>query len=260
MRYKMQQTNSRFFSLMVVGEQPNELVKKYDKASKIEPYVKYKYLNAKKYQDNAIKVLTKLLENKDVVGLQPTMKESLEKRLETLQMLTPFEYYRELTDGMYYNEDGDALCDDNPNGKYNTCKIGRNFAPPLKLKDGTESYQALAKNVDWEAMNGLNKGIYEAAWELVVEGREPINEEEKSIYESMKDKVAYFSNFKSKENYVTYSTAYWNYAYADKDGWCDVDDANDEERWINDFFPRFVEKLNPNDLVTIFECSVNNDD
>ena len=166
----MQQTNSRFFSLMVVGEQPNELVKKYDKASKIEPYVKYKYLNAKKYQDNAIKVLTKLLENKDVVGLQPTMKESLEKRLETLQMLTPFEYYRELTDGMYYNEDGDALCDDNPNGKYNTCKIGRNFAPPLKLKDGTESYQALAKNVDWEAMNGLNKGIYEAAWELVVEG------------------------------------------------------------------------------------------
>jgi outer membrane protein OmpA-like peptidoglycan-associated protein len=59
----------------------------------------------------------------------------------------------------------------------------------------------------------------------------------------MKDKVAYFSNFKSKENYVTYSTAYWNYAYADKDGWCDVDDANDEEKWINDFFPRYIAVL-----------------
>lgn len=244
---------------MVVGEQPNELVKKYDKAFKIEPYVKYKYLSAKKYQDNAIKVLSKLLENEDVIGLQPTMKESLETRLETLKKLTPFEYYRELTDGMYYNEDGDALCDENPNGKYNTCRMGRNFALPLKLKDGTESYQALAENVDWDAMNGANKAIYEAAWELVVDGREPNNDTERSIYESMKDKTAYFDNFKSKDAYATYSTAYWNYAYADKDGWSDVDDSGDEEKWINDFFPRFIEKLKPNDLVTIFECSVNND-
>jgi hypothetical protein len=92
----------------------------------------------------------------------------------------------------------------------------------------------------------------------VVDGREPQNDQEKTIYESMKDREAYFENFKSKEAYVTYSTAYWNYAYADKNGWVDVDDDGNEERWINDFFPRFVEKLKPNDLVSIFECSINN--
>lgn len=255
----MSQTNSRFFSLMVVGEQPNDIVKKYDKASKIEPYVKYKYLNAKKYQDNAIKVLTKLLENKDVVGLQPTMKESLQARLDALNKLTPFEYYRELTDGMYYNEDGDALCDENPNGKYNTCRIGRNFALPLILKDGRETYQALAKDINWGAMNGVNKDSYKAAWELVMEGREPISDEENTIYESMKDKEAYFGNFDSKDAYIAYNTAYWNYAYADKNGWIDVDEEGNESKWINDFYSRFIENLDPNSLITIFECSVNND-
>lgn len=243
---------------MVVGENPKQIVEKYGSDYKSEPYVKYKYLNAKKYQDTAIKAIQTMLDNVDTIGLQPTFKEALQARLDNLSKLTPFEYYRELTDGMYYNEDGDALSEDNPNVKYNTCRIGRNFCIPLKLKDGSESYSALAKDVDWDAMNGDNKEVYEAAWELVVDGREPQNDQEKTIYESMKDREAYFENFKSKEAYVTYSTAYWNYAYADENGWVDVDDDGNEERWINDFFPRFVEKLKPNDLVSIFECSINN--
>ena len=251
-------TPSKFYSLMVVGENPKQIVEKYGSDYKSEPYVKYKYLNAKKYQDTAIKAIQTMLDNVDKIGLQQTLKEALQARLDNLSKLTPFEYYRELTDGMYYNENGDALSEDNPNVKYNTCRIGRNFCIPLKLKDGSESYSALAKDVDWDAMNGANKEVYEAAWELVVDGREPQNDQEKIIYESMKDREAYFENFKSKEAYVTYSTAYWNYAYADKNGWVDVDDDGNEEKWINDFFPRFVEKLKPNDLVSIFECSINN--
>ena len=254
----MAQTNSKFYSLMVVGNNPKQIVEKYGSDYKSEPYVKYKYLNAKKYQDTAIKAIKTMLDNVETIGLQPTMKEALQNRLDTLSALTPFEYYRELTDGMYYNEDGDALSEENPNVKYNTCRAGRNFALPLKLKDGTEAYSALAKDVDWGAMNGANKAVYEAAWELVVDGREPQSDDEKTIYEAMKDKEAYFEKFKSKEAYVTYSTAYWNYAYADENGWVDVDDDGNEERWINDFFHRFVENIKPNDLVTIYECSINN--
>lgn len=255
----MAQTNSRFFSLMVVGEKPDEVIEKYGSEYKIEPYIKYKYLDAKKYQSTAIKVLGETLNKFDTIGLPPSIsKEALESRLSTLKSLTPFEYYRELTDGLYYNEDGDALSEENPNIKYNTCRLARNFATLLRLKDGSETNKALAKDVDWDAMNGANKEVYEAAWELVMDGREPQNDQERTIYESMKDKGAYFENFKSKEAYVAYGTAYWNYAYADKDGWVDVDDDGNEEKWINNFFPRFVEKLKPNDLVTIFECSINN--
>ena len=75
----------------------------------------------------------------------------------------------------------------------------------------------------------------------------------------MKDKTTYFSNFKNKEDYVNYSTRYWNYAFVDKDGWIDVDTyGGDEKEWINTFYERFISKLNPNDLITIYECSVNN--
>lgn len=243
---------------MVVGENPKQLIEKYSSEFKTEPYVKYKYLDASKYLDTAIKTIKMFLENEDKIGIPPATKEALENRLNNLSKLTPFEYYRELTDGMYYNEDGDALSEENPNIKYNTCRMGRNFSLPLILKDGNEAYSALAKDVDWESMNGCNKETYETAWELVMEGREPQTEEEKTIYEAMKDKDTYFANFKSKEAYVNYSTAYWNYAYADENGWVDVDDDGNEEKWINEFYSRFISKLKPTDLVTIFECSINN--
>ena len=243
---------------MVVGENPKQIIEKYSSQYKVEPYIKYKYLNAETYQKGAIKAINGILKNEDMIGLSPTVKEVLEQRLETLHKLTPFEYYRELTDGLYYNEDGDALSEENPNAKYNTCRIGRNFSLPLKLKDGSEAYSALAKDIDWDSMNGANKDVYGAAWELVVDGRGPQTEEEKTIYEAMKDKDGYFSKFKSKEAYVKYNTSYWNYAYADANGWTDLDDDGNEEKWINEFYDRFITKLNPNDLVTIFECSTNN--
>ena len=157
---------------------------------------------------------------------------------------------------MYYDENGNALSTENPNGHWKTARIGKNFSLPLKLKDGSESYSARCGDIDWDAMNEPTE-LYEAAWEMVVEGREPTNEQEERVYESMKDKLTYFSNFKSKEDYVTYSTSYWNYAFVNKDGWVDM--ANEDERkWINNFYDRFIATIDPNDLVTIYECSVNN--
>lgn len=255
----MAQTNSRFFSVMVVGENPQKLMEKYSVDYEVEPYVKYKYLNAKKYKETAIKALDKLLAESDKIGIPPRIKESLMERLEALKKLSSFEYYRQLTEGLYYNENGDALSSENPNAHWNTCHIGRNFSMPLKLKNGENSYSALSKDIDWDSMYNVNKTLYNAAWEMVMDGREPTNDTEKTVYESMKDKEAYFSKFNSKEEYVDYSTAYWNYAYVDENGWVDVDSyEGDETKWIQSFFENFVSKLKPNDLVTIFECSTNN--
>ena len=252
----MAQTNSRFFSVMVVGDNHKELMDKYSLDLEVDSYVRYEYLKADKYQSNSIKALDNLLSHGDEIGLEPQVKESLERRIKTLKGMTPFEYYRELTDGMYYDENGNALSTENPNGHWKTARIGKNFSLPLKLKDGTESYSARACDIDWDAMNESTE-LYEAAWEMVVDGREPTNEQEERVYESMKDKSAYFSNFKNKEDYVTYSTSYWNYAVVNKDGWVDM--ANEDERkWINNFYDRFIATLDPNDLVTIYECSVNN--
>ncbi len=254
----MAETKSRFFSLMVVGNNPQNIIEKYSRSFKTEPYVKYKYLDAKKYQDAAIKSIKAILDNADTCGLTPNVKEALQHRIKALSSLTPFEYYRELTDGMYYDDNGNALSEENPNAKYVTCRIGRNFCLPLKLKNGSESYSAHVEDVDWNQMHKTNQEIYMAAWEMVMEGRKPQTDEEKAIYTSMKDKTAYFGKFDSKDDYVSYSTSYWNYAYADDKGWIDVDDNGDEKKWIDEFYERFISQLKPNDLITIYECSINN--
>ena len=252
------QTNSKFFSVMVIGDNHKELMEKYSMNLEVEPYVKYEYLKADKYLSNSIKALDNILANFDKIGLDPHMKESLSLRIKTLKQMTPFEYYRELTDGMYYDENGNALSTENLDGKWKTARIGRNFSLPLRLNDGSESYSARMVDIDWFAMNEPTV-LYEAAWEMVVEGREPTNSEEEKVYESMKDKLTYFSNFKSKEDYVNYSTRYWNYAVVTKDGWIDVDSSGgDEKEWINNFFERFIRKIDDVELVTIYECSVNN--
>lgn len=249
---------SRFFSVMVVGENPSKIMEKYDIRKEVEPYIKYKYLDAEKYKNSAIKILKNLLENYDKIGIKIGSKELLEERLKALANLSTFEYYKELTQGLYYDENGDALSTENKDGHWLTCRIGRNFALPLKLKDGTESYSALCKDIDWDLMHKANQETYAAAWEMVMEGREPSTDVEKTIYEAMKDKTAYFSKFKDKESYVNYSTAYWNYAYVDENhGWVDVDLYGDENEWINTFYDGFIKNLKDDDLVTIFECSVN---
>ncbi len=243
---------------MVVGDNHKELMDKYSLDLEVESYVKYEYLKADKYLANAIKSLEGVLANADKIGIEPSTAEILSLRLKALSKLTPFEYYRGLTENMYYDENGNALSTENLDGHWKTAHIGRNFAVPLKLKDGSESYSARMDDIDWFAMNEPT-ALYEAAWEMVVDGREPNTEQEERVYESMKDKLTYFSNFKDKEDYVNYNTRYWNYAFVDKNGWTDVDNyGGDEKEWINTFFERFIKNLNPNDLITIYECSVNN--
>ena len=252
----MEETKSKFFSVMVVGSNPSSIMEKYDIKKEVEPYVKYKYLDAEKYKKSAIKILENLLENYDKIGIQIASKELLEERLKALKTISTFDYYKELTQGLYYNNNGDAVTTENKDGHWVTARIGRNFALPLKLKNGDETYSALKQDVDWELMHKTNQEVYATTWEMVMEGKEPSTEKEKIIYESMKDKEAYFSNFKNKEAYVNYSTSYWNYAYVDeKNGWIDINSTNSEE-WINNFYDRFVKNIKDDELITIFECSI----
>ena len=250
-------TNSRFFTVMVVGENHKELMEKYSINLEVAPYIKYEYLKADKYLDTSIKALNNILENSDKIQLEPNVKENLDIRIKTLKKMTPFEYYRQLTNGMYYDENGNALSSENPEGHWATARVGRNFSIPLKLQDGTETYSALMGKIDWIAMKEPS-GLYEAAWEMVVDGREPSNQEEEQVLAAMKDKKNYFSNFKNKEDYVIYSTSYWNYAFVDKNGWVDVDNyGGNEIEWIATFFDKFVKNISPNELVTIYECTIN---
>ena len=53
--------DNRHFMLVVVGEDPDELIKKYDNNLTVDPYVVLKFSDAKKYHEKYIKVLKELL-------------------------------------------------------------------------------------------------------------------------------------------------------------------------------------------------------
>lgn len=255
----MAKTKSRFFSVMVIGDNPDEILSKYDVNRAVEPYVKYRYLDAKKLQNNAMKLLNGLIENSKNIGLTEFQLDLLRERLVHIKSLSPFEYYTVITDGMYYDENGDAITDENPNGKWVTASLGSHFSLPLILKDGSESYQAYSDEIDWVAMSSKDKRLYEAAWDVVVDGKTPSNEEEEQIYNSMKDKVAYFSKFKNKESYVKYSCSYWAYALVNEEEWVDMDSSPNTTEWVTSFIKMCKKKITKRTLVSIYECTINDD-
>ena len=248
---------SKFFTVMVVGDNPEGLMSKYDKALKVKPYIKYKYLDAEKIRSNAIKMLSNIISSYDKFAMSEDQLEYFKSRLKAINGMSSFEYYSSLTNGLYYDADGNALSEENPDGKWDKYNLGKNFSYPLKLKDGKESYQALSGDVDWNQMhmetNSVN--LFEIIWRLVVDDDDPSDANEEQLKNNWKDKKNYLSGFKNVDEFISHNCAYWNYAYLDKNGWVDVDDEGDEMKWVLNFFERFVEPLKNDEKVTIYEFS-----
>lgn len=245
---------SNFFSVMVVGNNPTELLKMYDINNKVEPYIKYHYADASKLKKKSIKLMQDVIDNNDKTTLSDIVIDYFKERIKMFNSMTDFEYYTSITNGLSYNNDGDAVTDENPNGKYLTCNIGKIFSIPLKLKNGSEAFQAKAGDVDWSSMHMAKQELYETAWDLFHKIREPKTDTEKQIYENIKNQRKYFDSFESKDLYCKYNCSYWNYAYLDKNGWIDADEHKNYE-WITSFYDNFVKKLKDDDTVTIYECS-----
>ena len=250
----MSEGETRVFTLMVVGDAPDEIIKKYDASATVEPYIKYYYKDISKYRKKSIKIAQDLVDNSDKLELTPFMKEYFEDKVKSLRKLTDFEYYTTISVGCSFDKDGNAVTNENPNGKWETCRIGRNLCIPLKLKNGTEVLQAKAGDVDWTKMHMVNIDVYTAAWQLFHKEREPQTVQEKQIYENIKNQKRYFEGFDCEEDYVNYCCSYWCYAYADENGWQDADDHKNYE-WITTFYDKFVKDLKPDTMITLYECS-----
>jgi hypothetical protein len=245
---------SKFYSLMVVGDNPDELIKEYDINKKVEPYIVYRYKDREKLRKNAIKSIQNLLDNSGKIDLNDAIKDYFQEKIFTLKHLSDFEYYSSITDGLSYDSDGNAISTKNHMGKYESCKIGKNMCIPLILKDGSSVFQAHVNDVDWSKIHRANKEQYKVVWELFHKNREPETEQEKEIYENIKNQVNYFKEFSTVDDYINYSSSYWNYAVLNKDGWTDAEDMKNYE-WITKFYDKYIKTLSNNELITIYECT-----
>ena len=254
---QLDKMGSKFFTVMVVGDNPEGLMAKYDKALTVKPYIKYKYLDAEKLRNNAIKMLSNIVENYDKFAMSEYQRDYFKERFKAISGMTPFEYYSTITEGLYYDKEGNALCEENPDGKWDKYNIGKNYSYPLKLKDGKEVYQALAGDVNWDEMHMKTDSVklFETIWALVMEDDDPSDADEENLKKAWINKKNYLSNFQNVDQFVSHNCAYWNYAYLDENGWVDVDDEGDEIKWVSSFFERFIEPLKENDKITIYEFS-----
>jgi hypothetical protein len=241
------------FVCIVAGDNPIELMAPYDKNKKEEPYIKYRFKDARKIKNKYIEIYEGVLNNEE----ETIDKDSLKEIISDLKEMTIEEFYEDLTKGLEISkETGDAYSTENLNGHYTFYEIGKLFSVPFLTKDGREVFQSKKSEIDWDKIHLGNCDIYKRAWEMVMEDSEPTTDYEKVIFENMKDKIAYFQKFENKDNYVISSTAFWSYAFvSDKTGWMDASESNNSQfTWMSCFYDIFIKPLPDDTLLTIYEC------
>ncbi len=242
------------FVALVAGDNPEVLMSPYDKNIKGEPRVVYKFEDAEKLRNHYIKIYTAMVES-DAIPEGP-FKEDAKDKLEVIKNQTPEDFFLDLTEDYDHDpETGDALTTENPKGRWTSYRLGKLFSVPFVLNDGTEAFQARKGDINWEVMHLHGGDIYRRAWEMVMEGSKPENEQEEQIYENRKARTAYFEKFGTKENYVLVNTAFWAYAFITQTGnWLELEEDMDQFVWVNRFYESFIDPLPDDTLLTIYEC------
>lgn len=241
-----------FFEVIVAGNNPEELMKKYDKSVEVEPYIVYKKSDADYLKAQHLKYYNEALENKNISDVQ---REEIEDLAHDLLMESSDEFFSILTDDYEHDEDGNAISTDNPDGKWAFYQGGKLFSVPFITKDGRELFQCKKGDIDWRSMHLSGGRIYKRAWEMVMEGSKPTDGQEEHIYENMKNRTAYFSNFNSKEDYVMYNISFWAYAFLSEDtGWEEYEEEIKQIDWVKNFYDKFIKPLPDDTLLTIYEC------
>ena len=240
------------FTLIVIGENPDEIVKKYDKNNDTEPHILYYKDKSKKYRDNALKTYKSALENNSFGG---SKKNYLEEIIEAISDMTDKEYFEFLAQDNAYDDNGNIISTDNINGKFDICRIGKNLSLPLINKAGEEVFSEIKGNVDWDKIHLANPKAYEVAWDTVMEGKKPTNKDEETIYNNMKHRTQYFMAYGDRETYIKANTAFWGYAVVDQNGWKELEDKDDQFDWVINFFDRFIENLPDDTRISVYECA-----
>ena len=253
---------NRHFKVIVAGDNPEELMLRYDAETKVEPYVVFEHRKAADYRKDYIKSLKNMIKyyedelkkNPDT----PYLKERIDyfrEEADDIENESDDDFYFGLVDGYEVNEETlDAYTRDNPEEKFTSHKIGGFFSVPLIRKDGTETYQARKGDIAWEQIHLAGQRPYEVAWDTTHGLSEPQGEEETAIYENMKSRMAYFANFEDREHYVASMTAFWGLAFVDKNGWYELDGKTKQFDWVVNFYDRFIKPLPEDTLLTIYEC------
>lgn len=245
----------RHFVAIVVGKEPEQLLSHYDSNIKTEePYTVFSFGKVGIYRKQYIASYEAALNRSD---LGEDERKYIEDTIEDYKTMSDIDFFLEITEGYDLDEKtGDAISRENPNGKFNSYKIASHFAVPLITKDGKECFSAKKGDIDWGKVHLANQKPYEIAWDTVVKGKRPSNDEERTIYQNMKNMKSYLvDNYKDKKTYVQSSTAFWGYAFLSAEkGWNELEPNMPQFEWVRNFYDKFIKPLSNDEQITIYEC------
>lgn len=256
--------SNTFRTLLVIGDNHEEIVKLYSLDTMVKPYLRYKFDNKTKYHIDQMQILEKQIQA--IQDTNPKLCNMYKDLYKKTSEMDDFEFYQQLTDGCIYDDKGDAWSVENPNAYYHFEKCydkrikedQRNEAPfsnPFILKDGTKAYSAKMKDIDWSKNHMVNTDMYRITWEICVDGRKPENEEEQLIYDTLHLKQVYFENFDNIDTYITHNTAFWTYGVATSEKYeCGKQDTAIE--WTTQFFDKYIKNLPEETVLTIYEIKL----
>lgn len=246
-------------SVIVIGEKPEEQMELFNLNKQVEKYLVYQINDAKKIHQQAINTIKNLINTLSNEKKYQSYVNSLSYKLMEYENMTEIEYFHILTQDYIHDEDGNAWSVNNPQGKWLFYQNGKEFSIPLQLKDGSIAFQAKKKDIDWDKIHLFNTETYSNVWEITQNNKEPITEDEKKIKEVMSDYAPMVAEFLTKDIYVKYNTSYWNYAVVKNGVWEDMDDKDSKE-WVINFWGKFIQPLDDDELITIFEYKTTEND
>lgn len=243
------------FVCIVAGNNPDQLMKDFDKNKESTPRIIYKYKDVDKIKKTYINIY----ENMYINAASTSEKNMIKDAIDDFKTYSNEEFFEILcneNEDYYFDEEtGDIKTNINENGKWSSYKIGKAFSIPFLTKDGREVFQAYKKDIDWEKIHLSGKKVYERVWEMCMENSTPNDDHEKVLFENMKNMTTYFEKFENKNNYVVSNTAFWGYAFlSDINGWLDAENEEDQFAWMSNYYDVFIKNLPEDTLLTIYEC------
>lgn len=242
------------YSVLVVGNNPNDLISEYDLNIDVEPYILYEYDNMAKLRQNKIIFYEELKRN---INTSKGLIETINLTIKALREMSDLEHFKEAGKDYGFDGDGNIISTENINGKWYTCeKGGKYFSEVLKNKKGEWVTSELMGNIDWSEIH-RNKDrveMFSRTWDLCVDEIPIETDKDKKIYENMKDYVNYFKGFNDKSEYVNYSTSFFTNAVLSNNKWLDME-YSDSMDWVINFHDRYISNIKKDEIVTIFQCT-----
>jgi len=243
-----------FFSVLVIGDNPEKQMANFDVNNDLKDfYVLYKFNDMGKIRKNKISCYEELLKQQ----FNKNDKESIEKELHRLKSLSDEEYYQYLGELYTYDSDKNIISNENPNGKWLTSEIGGKIFSNF-LKDFNDNGISTCKKSDvcWDLTHRrIDKvNLYSRTWDLCVDNKNPESDRDYRILNNMKLYSSYFKTFKDKNEYVDMSTSFWTYAIIQDGIWKDMEFENEKD-WCINFYNNYVDGINADTKITIFECT-----